>query len=505
MGDNKRMLMAMIIILFILLLFTLVTKPQRRPQPIPPKPPLPKERVEKPKPLPVVKKEIRVKPDTLVLENDKLRLKFSTLGGDLISAELKKYPGVNLIPKGGSVLNLTLLSPDTSLDMREVLWKFRLREDRVDFFYRWGKDTLKKRFGLENGYDCDLTISVPRGYSYQLGWKQGLNITEPNRGDDLRNFRIFLKTQEGVKGFAAKNIGKIPSSKRFQWVALTSKYFLAGAFFEKPPASIKVFRCPDTLPKAKIVRDRLGLTLSISYPENKYRLVFAPLKYDLLKSYKSGLEKAVGLGAFWYRPISLGILYLLKTFFSFFKNYGWAIVFFALLMKLAFFPFSSFSFKQMHKMQALQPKLEELKKKYKNDPQRMNQEMMRLYKLYKVNPVSGCLPLLIQMPVFFALYSVLRSTVELRRAGFLFWIQDLSVKDPYYILPLLMGASFLAQTLLTSTDKRQRMFQILMPVFFTVIFLKFPSGLQLYWFIFNILSIIEQFLVRKGGIKWQKI
>ena len=498
------MLIAMLAILFILLLFTLITKPQR-PQPAPPKSPPPKERVERPKPPPVFKKEIKVKPDTLVLENDRLRLKFSTLGGDLISAELKEYPGVDLIPKGGSVLNLTLLSPDTSFDTREVLWKFRLQKDRVDFFYEWEGDTLRKGFSLGNGYNCNLLISVPKGYSYQLGWEQGLNTTEPDIGDDLRNFRIFLKTGEGVKGFAAKNIGKIPSSEKFEWVALSSKYFLAGTFFEKPPSSIKVFSCPDTLPKAKVVRDRLGFTLSIPYPENRYKLVFAPLKYDLLKSYKSGLEKTISLGAFWYRPISLGILYLLKTFFSFFKNYGWAIVFFALLMKLIFFPFSRFSFKQMHKMQAIQPKLEELKKRYKNDPQRMNQEMMRLYKLYKVNPISGCLPLLIQMPVFFALYAVLRSTVELRRADFLFWIHDLSVRDPYYILPLLMGASFLVQTLLTSTDKRQRMFQILMPIFFTVIFLKFPSGLQLYWFIFNILSIIEQILVRKGGIKWRKI
>jgi YidC/Oxa1 family membrane protein insertase len=155
-------------------------------------------------------------------------------------------------------------------------------------------------------------------------------------------------------------------------------------------------------------------------------------------------------------------------------------------------------------MQLLEPKLAELRRKYRDDPQRLNQETMQLYKLYGINPISGCLPLLLQMPIFFALYSVFRSTIELRQAGFIGWIADLSIKDPYYVLPILMGVSFTLQSLLTPAQRRQRILQIGMAIFMTVIFLNFPSGLQLYWFTFNILSMIELIIVRRRGMKWRK-
>jgi len=129
---------------------------------------------------------------------------------------------------------------------------------------------------------------------------------------------------------------------------------------------------------------------------------------------------------------------------------------------------------------------------------------MQLYKLYKINPLSGCLPLIIQLPIFWALYSVLRSTIDLRRANFVFWLRDLSLKDPFYILPILMGVSFLVQNLLTSADKRNMALSVFMPIFLTVIFLNFPSGLQLYWFIYNILSIVESLIARQGGRLWPK-
>jgi YidC/Oxa1 family membrane protein insertase len=171
-------------------------------------------------------------------------------------------------------------------------------------------------------------------------------------------------------------------------------------------------------------------------------------------------------------------------------------------MKAIFYPLTRMTNKQMVQMQMLQPKIEELKKKYKGDPQGLNRETMQLYRLYKVNPFSGCLPLVLQMPIFWALYSVLQKTIELRRADFVFWLQDLSLKDPYYILPILMGVSFLIQNFLTSADKRNMALLIFMPIFLTVIFLNFPSGLQLYWLIFNLLSIGESMIAR-GGIKWK--
>ncbi|MEO0185646.1 MAG: membrane protein insertase YidC, partial [candidate division WOR-3 bacterium] len=153
------------------------------------------------------------------------------------------------------------------------------------------------------------------------------------------------------------------------------------------------------------------------------------------------------------------------------------------------------------KMQMVQPELKKLQDKYKNDPQALNREMMHLYKTYKVNPFSGCLPLLIQFPIFIALYQVLSTSFEFRGAPFILWITDLSIKDPYYVLPISMGVLMLLQSLMTTVDPRQRMMVIMMPVVMIFVFLNFPSGLQLYWFTYNILSIIEQFMIKKKVIR----
>ena len=153
----------------------------------------------------------------------------------------------------------------------------------------------------------------------------------------------------------------------------------------------------------------------------------------------------------------------------------------------------------MKKLQALQPQMNEIKQKYKKDPQKMQKEMMDLYKKYKVNPMSGCLPMLIQIPVFFALYKVLLVAIELRGAPFIFWIHDLSAKDPYYILPIIMGITMFIQQKMTPTtmESQQQKIMTYLPVVFTFLFLKFPSGLVIYWLVSNLLSILQQYFVNK--------
>ncbi|MEO0105168.1 MAG: YidC/Oxa1 family membrane protein insertase, partial [candidate division WOR-3 bacterium] len=242
---------------------------------------------------------------------------------------------------------------------------------------------------------------------------------------------------------------------------------------------------------------------STNQDKSELSLIFAPLEYNLLKGFKKDLEKAIPLG--WPRSFSLAILFLLKFLYKIFQNYGVAIVFFALLMKLLFFPFSRMQNEQMRKLHLLQPKLEELKRKYKDDPQTLNRETMQLYQLYKINPFTGCLPLIIQLPVFWALYSVFRQTIDLRKASFIFWLKDLSVKDPIYVLPIMMGIFFLLQNILTNPDKKNIFLTFIFPIFLTLIFLNFPSGLQLYWLTFNVLSIMESLIFQKGGLKWLKI
>ena len=153
----------------------------------------------------------------------------------------------------------------------------------------------------------------------------------------------------------------------------------------------------------------------------------------------------------------------------------------------------------MKKMQELQPKLTELREKYKNDPQKMQKETLEIYKKYKVNPMGGCLPMLLQIPVFFALYKVLMIAIELRGAPFMLWVTDLSAKDPYYILPIVMGITMVVQQKMTPTslDPKQNKLMMLMPVIFTFMFLNFASGLVLYWLVNNVLSIIQQYITNK--------
>ena len=152
----------------------------------------------------------------------------------------------------------------------------------------------------------------------------------------------------------------------------------------------------------------------------------------------------------------------------------------------------------MRKMQMIQPELKELQKKYKKDPEKLNAETMKLYKKYNVNPFTGCLPMFIQMPIFFALYQILRTTIALRGAPFIFWIIDLSAKDPYYILPIVTGISMFFSQRLTATDNQQKMLTYTLPIIMTVFFLNFPSGVVLYWLTYNILSLGQQYLIKRN-------
>ncbi len=189
----------------------------------------------------------------------------------------------------------------------------------------------------------------------------------------------------------------------------------------------------------------------------------------------------------------------MKFIYGYVHNYGIAIIIITLFVKILFWPLGNMSYRSMKGMQKLAPKISELREKFKDDKARLNQEVMSLYKIHKVNPLSGCLPIFIPIPVFFGLYKALLYSIELRHAPFFLWISDLSAKDPYYITPLLMGATmFLQQRMTPSTgNEMQQKMMMWMPVFFTFLFLNFPSGLVLYWLFNNILSIGQQHYVNR--------
>jgi YidC/Oxa1 family membrane protein insertase len=245
----------------------------------------------------------------------------------------------------------------------------------------------------------------------------------------------------------------------------------------------------------------------------RYKLYYGPKKVESLRGLGYNLERSVNFG--WFDIIARPTLWLLNFLYDYVKNYGIAIILVTIMFKAAFWPISQKGMKSMKNMQKLQPKMVKLKEKYKDDPTKMNQEVMNLYKTYRVNPLGGCLPMVLQIPVFFALYKVLLQSIELRHAPFMLWITDLSAPDrlfigfdiPYLggipVLTLLMGASMYFQQKLTPTtaDPAQAKIMQFLPVIFTFMFLNFASGLVLYWFINNLLSILQQKLINRESAK----
>ncbi|MFA6444162.1 MAG: membrane protein insertase YidC [Sterolibacterium sp.] len=234
------------------------------------------------------------------------------------------------------------------------------------------------------------------------------------------------------------------------------------------------------------------------------QLFAGPQEQDKLAKVAPGLDLVVDYG--WLTVIAAPLFWVLEMLHKMVGNWGWAIIGLTVLLKLIFFPLSAASYKSMAKMKVVAPKLAKLKETYGDDRARLNQEMMELYKREKINPLGGCLPILVQIPVFIALYWVLLGTAEMRYAPWLGWIQDLSAQDPYYILPLLMGVTMLVQTKLNPTppDPIQAKVMLFMPIVFTGMFLFMPAGLVLYWTVNNLLSIAQQWQITRlieGGKK----
>ena len=250
---------------------------------------------------------------------------------------------------------------------------------------------------------------------------------------------------------------------------------------------------------------QLGAAGSI---DDRYRIFIGPLDYTLMSDYEVGLEDMLDIGTtpvvgWLIKPFAIAIMWVLPKMYSVISNYGVVIILFALLVKIVTLPLSMKSFKSMNAMKELQPKIEQLKEKHKKNPQALNKEMMGMYKKHGVNPMSGCLPMLPQMPMFFALFSVFRSTILLRDAPFVWFINDLSrgassFTDPYIILVILMIVTqFVSQSLTMATTQQNKMFMYIMPLFMGFIFYKFAAGLVLYWTCFSLFSLIDYFLFKR--------
>lgn len=287
-----------------------------------------------------------------------------------------------------------------------------------------------------------------------------------------------------------RNLKKGYIRENVLYAGYAEKYF--GIFLVDENKKLKIESNLDagkSLIKIKILQSNIGTN---SFVEKEIKYYAGPKEEGSLKKINPKLTASVDYG--WFHFISKPLLVIMNFFNRFTKNYGISIILLTILIKVVFFPLSHKSYKSMKELQKLQPKMEELRKKFANNREALNREMMLLYKRHGVNPVSGCLPVLVQIPFFIALYQALMYAIELRHAPFFGWIKDLSSYDPYYITPVLMGITMLIQQVMTPStgDPTQKKIMYILPVVFTFMFLKFPSGLVLYWLVNNVFSILQQ-------------
>jgi len=278
------------------------------------------------------------------------------------------------------------------------------------------------------------------------------------------------------------------------WTAIMNRYFIAALVSNPDQNYPYYFKGDGRSYQAGLIDDGVIEGRDVVFSSKVY---VGPKKISILKAAGSELERAVDFG--WFSPLAQPMHWFLDWLYQYLGNYGWCIIVLVICIKILFFWPTQKSYESMAAMRKLSPEMARLKELHGDDRQRMGQEVMQMYKKHKVNPLGGCLPILIQIPVFFALYKVLLMSIEMRQAPFIGWIEDMSVQDPYFILPLLMGASMFIQQRLNPQppDPIQAKVMQFLPVMFTVMFLFFPAGLVLYWVVNNVLAIVQQRLVMK--------
>ncbi len=289
------------------------------------------------------------------------------------------------------------------------------------------------------------------------------------------------------------------------WAAMVQHYFVS-AWVPSVDSTSQYFSrvTPDGLYTVGMIGPNIQLAPGQTY-DTAAKFYAGPASSEQLEKVAPGLQLTIDYGWLWI--ISAAIFWMMQKIYNVVGNWGWAIVIVTLVIKLLFFHLSAKSYRSMSAMKNLQPRINALKEKFGDDKQKFTQGMLELYKKEKVNPMSGCLPVLVQIPVFIALYWVLIESVQLRQAPFIFWIHDLSQKDPYYILPLLVGLSMFLQQRLNPPppDPMQAKVMMAMPIVFTILFVNFPAGLMLYWFVNTTLSVLQQwFIMRSTKIKIDK-
>ena len=347
---------------------------------------------------------------------------------------------------------------------------------------------------------------VSRGLS-TVSWAGGLPLTEPNKKDEQIYYKAVLF--QGDETYTPKT--KKPSLAKLErmeyptdWVAIRTKYFITAMVPKNPAPGSEVLAIEEN----GDISYNVGLIFDVNHPFLS-TLYIGPLEYNRIKRLGNNLDQIMNFGWAFIRPISKGVHWFLLFLYKYIPNYGYVLLVFSVAVKILVYPLTKKSYVSTKKMQAVQPMLNDLREKYKNDQRKFAQAQMNLFKEHGVNPLSGCIPILLQMPLLFALFTVFRSSIELRGAPFILWIKDLSRPDavfdlginvPLYgsqvaILPILMGVTMFIQMKSTPTPQsgaQQKYMMYFMNGFFVLIFNQFPSGLVLYYTLFNVLTVLQQ-------------
>jgi YidC/Oxa1 family membrane protein insertase len=475
-------------------------------------------------------------PRRITVDTTFYRAQLTEDGAGLTSFILKKYrenvakdsPLQELLPQEKSIQTILAGFEGKSLTgLDNAVFSTNLNDNKIfvndtaqeiTFYWKSDQDVVVEktyRFSPDS-YLIGLEITIKNGSDRAIQDKLFVALNGPVPSDSrVYGFEgpaalIDEKLEEvKIKKIADKNT----YSGNLKWVALQDRYFIMSLIPDQvEPASMRLFLRQEDLVEAQYLNANSDIRPGTQYTY-KYLLFFGPKSMKVLGEVGHGLGEALNFGFF--DILAKPCVWLMNTLYAAIPNYGVAIIVLTVLIKIVLWPLGSKSYKSMSEMKKIQPLMKEIREKHKNDKKKMNEEVMGLYRTYKINPLGGCLPMVVQLPVFFALYRMLYQAIELRHAPFFLWIDDLSAPDrlfsfdiaipfmqpPYGIpvLTIIMGATMLLQQKMSPPmgDPTQAKMMMFMPLIFTVIFINFSSGLVLYWLVNNILSIAQQYYIQK--------
>jgi len=469
--------------------------------------------------------------DLIRVKTDVLELAIDPVGGDIVQLNLPKYPRrqdhpdipFQLFDNGGERVYLAQSGltgangPDARSTGRPLYAaeqkSYQLADGQeqlvVDLKFSDNGVNYIKRFSFKRGeYDLNVSYLIDNQSGQAWSGNMFAQLKRDASGDPSSSTATGTATYLGAalwtagepyKKVSMKDIdkGSLKENVSGGWVAWLQHYFVTAWIPAKSDNNVVQTRKDS---QGNYIIGYTGPAISVpagGKVETSAMLYAGPKIQSKLKELSPGLELTVDYGFLWF--IAQPIFWLLQHIHSLLGNWGWSIIVLTMLIKGLFFPLSAASYRSMARMRAVAPKLAALKERFGDDRQKMSQAMMELYKKEKINPLGGCLPILVQMPVFLALYWVLLESVEMRQAPWMLWITDLSIKDPFFILPIIMGATMFIQQRLNPTppDPMQAKVMKMMPIIFTFFFLWFPAGLVLYWVVNNCLSISQQWYITR--------